>query len=745
MVQAKKGENNNKKISVITQSESLKKENIVNMFAADDRCIHLTLNHAYKNITIISDIDKRSWQKTVKNLRQAAEKKGVEQRHVDMLDNTLAENYSVIDDIIQDSENKKESAGNGDDTKQDEDQKDIYPVHKYSANRRGTLHEAVILSGLPRFIIYDKENDELLSVEKIEEPTRILRPPNLEEYPYEPYGFAGAGELADYLKRAKDESIYSLYQKWKSIVKKYNDQDEYKQILITTDLVWSYFQDLFPTTHYTAAIGDNGSGKSSIGDTFEHGAYRCVNLTNPSAPNVFRILGGIEPGQCTLILDEVDRLDESSEMQSILKTGYRYGKRVPKINTNSWNQEFFFTYCFKLFLAESSPSQWRSKGVIDRTLTFTTYFGSPNRLIEEITDPQGDPVRLNLLEELNDLRKLTLIYRLVHLPDPICDIDIAVRGRNMQLAKPYIQLFYGTPTQKEVEETLQRFLDTKNEKRSNSIEAILLPIIRRLLVEETRKGYTKVPVSRIWESIKVDIGGESSSNNPNECYTDYGTLYRNSITKIICDKFGAEVGRLHEGKRVLDFNLDKLGKVEKAYAVQLKIHTTLKKGGDTNGNCNQPHNGDGGDGYNSFTGTPPLFDSERDNSSRENHNKSCKNIEYILEDRKNISKKREELESEISEKEDSTLQELSQPSPLSPEIKAEEKFWAVYSELLQKEQKDPSNHMIVDKDTVSGAELISRLYDSGKFSRIEAEEFIEKAVESGKLEVVSYDTYRRRT
>jgi hypothetical protein len=743
MSNIKENKNKNRKIQLLKISDTLRSKNIVKILAADDRCIQVTLNHMYKDIIIISDIDKKSWQKTVKNFRDAAANKGIDPKHIGMLDSTLAENYQIIDNITREQE---ENASKGDGTEQDKDDKDVYPVYKYSNNRKGTLQEAIILSGLPRFIIYDKADEELVPVEKIEEPSRVLRPPNVEEYPYEPYEYVDSEELNYYLKRAKEESIYSLYQKWKFIVKKYNDQDEYKQILITTDLLWTYFQDLFPTTHYTAAIGDNGSGKSSIGDTFEHGAYRCINLTNPSAPNVFRILGGIEPGQCTLILDEVDRLDESSEMQSILKTGYRYGKRVPKINTNSWNQEFFFTYCFKLFLAESSPSQWKSKGVLDRILTFTTYFGTPNRLIEEITDPQGDPERRKLLDELNDLRKLMLIYRMVHFADPISDIDTTVRGRNMQLTKPYIQLFFGTPAQKEVEETLQKFLDIKNEKRSNSIEAILLPIIRKLLSEETRKEDPKVPVSRIWETIKVDVGEENSSINPNECYTDYGTLYRNTITKIICDKFGAEVKRLHGGKRALEFNLDKLRKIEKAYGSQSRILTTSKKEEkDKGGNTSQYTNGDGGDGYDSFRRMPAFTENENNTSSVENCEEIDENVENISLDNENIIKQSDGQLSETSGKEDSIPQEPSELSPLSPTIKIEGKFWAIYQQLLEKEQKSPSNHMTIDKDTISGTALISCLYDSGEFSRTQANEFIAKAVQSGQLEEVSYDTYRRRT
>ena len=258
MSEIRNGGDNNRKIRTLRISESLKDENIVHIFAANNRCIHVTLNHAYKDTTIISDIDKNSWQKTVKNFREAAEKKGVEQKHIDMLDNTLAENYQTIDEISRERENTNNGERYNGEDPENEKEKCVYPVYKYSNNRKGPLHEAVILSSLSRFITYNKETGKLVPVERIEELSRFLRPPNAEEYPYEPYEFANPAELEHYLNRVKKESIHSLYQKWKSIVNKYNDQDKYKQTLITMDLVWTYFQDLFPTTHYVAAIGDNG-------------------------------------------------------------------------------------------------------------------------------------------------------------------------------------------------------------------------------------------------------------------------------------------------------------------------------------------------------------------------------------------------------------------------------------------------------------------------------------------------------
>src|SRR5918995_3854706 len=203
----------------------------------------------------------------------------------------------------------------------------VFPTYKYS---RLGLHESVIVGGLPFFIKYDFESCELVSIERIDENSRVLRPPNYEEYPYRPYEFVNIVELSEYVKRAKSETIDSLYRKALDIVKLFNDQDDYKQSIIAIDLVWSYFQDKFGTTHYLGVVGDNDSGKSSIGNTFEAVAYRCVNMTSPSAPNIFRVLGTIEPGQCTLVLDEADKIDDDVDIMNILKTGYDTIREFPR-------------------------------------------------------------------------------------------------------------------------------------------------------------------------------------------------------------------------------------------------------------------------------------------------------------------------------------------------------------------------------------------------------------------------------
>ena len=270
-------------------------------------------------------------------------------------------------------------------------------------------------------------------------------------------------------------------------------------------------------------MGDNDSGKSSIGSTFEAVGYRTVNMTSPTAANIFRVLGMIEPGQCVLVLDEADKIDGDIDIMNILKSGYDYNKRVPKTNTNTWKQDFFFAYGLKIIIAEKSPSRFKAEGLLDRALGFTVYPGEAELDSKEVTNPQGDPQLEHALVELLDFRKLMLVYRLLHFEDPVIDLDVGPIRRNRELCKPYIRLFYNTSSQKEIEHTFQTFLDIKNTRKAGSIEAILIPVI----IELVEQRETKIASSEVWDFIKEELEGESYGSDEYHI-SDY-ILYRNTI------------------------------------------------------------------------------------------------------------------------------------------------------------------------------------------------------------------------
>jgi hypothetical protein len=316
----------------------------------------------------------------------------------------------------------KEGNGNGNSKKSKvkkemEKKKPSFDAYKYSKNGKGALFEAIILAGSPVFITYQNGKIEPYSV--IEEDVRVIEPPHLQSYPYRPYEFKNMEEILDYRDRALAENIDSLYQKAKRIAEDYNDQRKEKTNLLAIEIISSYFQDLFPTIHYTIVLGGNGSGKSSYGDSFTETGYRVVNLTNPNAANINRILGCIEVGQCTIVSDETGPIDKNVELMALLKTGYSPTGRTSKVNDYSRVPEFYYTYCFKIIISERMPNLRDARGVIDRSFSFTTYKGKPRYDIKETLIPQKNPARLQRLTALEDFRKLMLIYRLIHFEDAV--------------------------------------------------------------------------------------------------------------------------------------------------------------------------------------------------------------------------------------------------------------------------------------------------------------------------------------
>lgn len=493
----------------------------------------------------------------------------------------------------QDVENDN-GAGNGDSCKDRENtkgkkdkkkEKREYLAYKYSNKKKWDLHEAVILTGSPAFLYC--ENDQGCSrigyINKIEEDTRIIKPPHEEHYPYESYDFKNMNEVLSYVERARKETIDSLYSQAKQIALDYNDQKQDKVNLLAIEMISSYFQDRFPTTHYDIVLGGNGSGKSSYGDTFTAVGYRVVNLTDPNAANINRILGVIEIGQCTIVSDETGAIDKHPDLMSILKTGYSARGKTSKINDNSRDPEFFSTYCFKMIISERMPNLRDARGVLDRSFSFTTYKGRPKYDIKETLEPQGNPARKERLDTLNDFRKLMLIYRLLHFKDPIPDVNVGVEGREKELSKPVIQLFYDTKAQKEVESTLQNFVNLRTEKKEITLEPILHPIVSKLVSEEGSEIYVK----QIWAAIKETIEGYSDEKKPNEYQTlEYGTIYNNSISNILEHTFGGRPKHRTAGNSFI-FDSEELIRVGRAYNLTTKIQTKIvieKKNGDYEGN-----------------------------------------------------------------------------------------------------------------------------------------------------------------
>ena len=439
-------------------------------------------------------------------------------------------------------------------------------VNKYSNKGKDVLRESSFVDGKPYFIRYSKEKGFLYLEPIIMEETRKLRPPNFEECPHEHYEFTAESLNGYYLPLAKKETINTLYQKIKEKVKQFNDVDEHVSNLLSIDVVGSWFQDRLSTVHYLFVVGGNGTGKSAFGDTFECLGYRVVNVTNATEAFWYRVVGCVEAGQVTIVVEEIDKLDESTQAMNMLKVGYQPNAKVPRMNNDNDKMDFYFPYGIKILIAEKSPSEDKARGVLDRTFKINSYKGYPEYKIKEIRNPQGNKRRQQVLDELDELRKMMLIYKLIHFTDPLVEVETGLDGRDEELCKPYLQLFHSlgasNETMTEIEQTFDHFLNTKNKRKKITKEAILYPIVANAIANN---GYG-MNVDLLWQEIISSIEGEVDDKNKNLFHSaDYNDFYRSTVIWQIGDKFGGELTHKRAGGNIITFNEKVFRRMGKQY------------------------------------------------------------------------------------------------------------------------------------------------------------------------------------
>ena len=359
---------------------SIFKGNIVLRFAASD--------DGGDSNPIISNFNIECLDDSRKDLEKKLSSANIEMKRAQKLVTFIVE--KILDKMGQAI---PEGLDYNDDTTKDK----VEYIYKYSKldnkKKKKILHEAAILTSdnnnndldgqltimrQPAFLYYDKEQDKIKSIPVIIENNRILKPAEEDEYQYLAYTYDmdidEANLLKDQIKNEKT-TIESFYKEALELVKLFTVQDHRKQVIIAANVVGSYFQDKYPTCHYLAVTGKPGSGKTSIGHTFGAIGYRPIYQVDPSAPNILRTLGKIEPGQSTLIIDEADKLAMSSELMTTIKTGYEKKGKTPKVNPNTNKPEYFHSFCVKIISAERIPKEWKTDGVLDRILIWISQPG----------------------------------------------------------------------------------------------------------------------------------------------------------------------------------------------------------------------------------------------------------------------------------------------------------------------------------------------------------------------------------
>jgi 2-keto-4-pentenoate hydratase/2-oxohepta-3-ene-1,7-dioic acid hydratase in catechol pathway len=111
-------------------------------------------------------------------------------------------------------------------------------------------YEAVIIAGKPFFLTYDSNKEESKLLDRFDQVTRTLVPPNEGVYPYNPIKFQTKQETDLFLKMFKEQkniTIDSLFLKTRNSISKFIIHHDHIIDYISALILFSYFQDKFPS------------------------------------------------------------------------------------------------------------------------------------------------------------------------------------------------------------------------------------------------------------------------------------------------------------------------------------------------------------------------------------------------------------------------------------------------------------------------------------------------------------------
>jgi hypothetical protein len=486
----------------------------------------------------------------------------------------IIQQYKSIDIHLGNGNNgngKDNNNNNKKDQEEKDDDKNDYPINKYSQGI--PLAESILKNNIPYFIqIIDGKP---IYKQKIELSDINIVPLERTEYLTKAYSFETFEEVQYFIDLAKLETLDSLFNKVKTILKKYIDVDEDFINILTADSIFTYFQDRLKMTHYLLIVGDNNTGKSNILKVFSFLGYRPVLDTGITPANIYNFGSHLEDGQCIILEDEIDDIDDQPDKKKYYKSSYETGVNVTRIDNNSSSpirskrkssrQNGFFLFGFKMFASEKMPDKVKSKGFLERIIPLKAIPGDPQFDISEVVDDSGDEQLNNLHEELMNTRKLLLMYRLLHYYDTIPDIKLNIKNRYKQLTKPIIRLFQNTKSVDQITKSLSKYLIEKNEEKINSLDSSLL----FLIIELVAKKGTILYNNEIWEKMKEKYPGTQIEG---KSYTYFSEEFNTTISKTkihaICKtKFDAKDHKDEIKGRGLIFNPKKLSKLSDNYSI----------------------------------------------------------------------------------------------------------------------------------------------------------------------------------
>jgi hypothetical protein len=407
-----------------------------------------------------------------------------------------------------------------------------------------------------------------------------------------PVKFKDLTEIKGFIEAAQHETIDSIYARHKRLWEKFvATNDDYTISFLAIDSTYSHFQDLFETTHSDLIDGAPGSGKGATLITFQLLGYRVVLAADLSGANILDLYGSNGRCQITLAEDELDDIKDDPIKRKLYKIGYDITGKTPRTldgNTSSRASRLYEIFGLKIFGTEVASDDKLLGGFNDRNFRIESTKGKPDfrvkKVLMEMEKPIGkqSPKYKQIVAEVEYVRKLTFIFRMLHYNNMIEEVETNIDGRPLELTGPQIYLFaskelgssYRMASSddqrknclliKEILPTLTKFLEKKGQLTKKTLQSVIWDALESLnstgrnetliihsnSVPEVNTGRIRNLIEIAYELIynkakELTDGKDSTTLNEQAFYSaDYGKITHRQILKICQNTFRGEPGRI---------------------------------------------------------------------------------------------------------------------------------------------------------------------------------------------------------
>jgi hypothetical protein len=199
--------------------------------------------------------------------------------------------------------------------------------------------------------------------------------------------------------------------------------------------------------------------------------------------------------------------------------------------------------------------------------TFNAWQATPQYNIKDVIKSAGKEEYRQLYDELVHIRKLYLVYRLLHFDDAFKDVKLNIRNRERELTASIIRLFKGTKALEVVLPVLSDFLSEKREKKALSLEAKLYNVVKRLVLQH---GHV-LDNETIFEECKVALDLQPIQGTDYSFYSNVleDVVSLKQMSRVLLDKFGAKAKKGNARSKV--FDPEKLQSIASTYDIPEKI------------------------------------------------------------------------------------------------------------------------------------------------------------------------------